>query len=262
MSKSRGNVVNPDDLTSRFGSDTVRCFLMFIGPWDQGGPWNPASIEGVHRFLGRVWAAAQTTNGGPRQAPGMPPPQSLAGEPPGSGGEGRQALGTIDDGSRALRHAAHRAIKEVGDDYAELHFNTALSKLMELTNALGAARDAGLASTDAYAEAVDALLLLLAPMAPHIAEELWSRRGRPYSIHQQAWPDFDPALVATDMLELPVQVDGKLRDRLVVPAGTEPEEIQRLALASERVQAYLKGRAPSKVVHIPGRLVNIVTPGE
>jgi leucyl-tRNA synthetase len=262
MSKSRGNVVNPDELTARFGSDTVRCFLMFIGPWDQGGPWNPSSIEGVHRFLGRVWAVAQATDGDPRQVPGMPPPQSLAGEQPGSGGEGRTTLAAIDDGSRALRRAAHRAIKEVGEDYAAFHFNTALSRLMELTNALGSARDEGLAGTDAYAEAVDALLLLLAPMAPHISEELWSRRGRPYSIHQQAWPAFDPALVVAEMIELPVQVDGKLRDRLSVAPDTAPEEIERMALASERVQAYLKGRAPRKVLQVPGRLVNIVTPGE
>jgi leucyl-tRNA synthetase len=168
----------------------------------------------------------------------------------------------VEGGSRALRQATHRAIKAVGEDYAEFHFNTALSKLMELTNALGSARDDGLAGTDAYAEAVDTLLLLLAPMAPHITEELWSRRGRPYSIHQQAWPAFDPALVASDMIELPVQVDGKLRDRLSVAPDTAPEEIERLALASERVQAYLNGRPPRKVVQIPGRLVNIVTPGE
>jgi leucyl-tRNA synthetase len=134
--------------------------------------------------------------------------------------------------------------------------------MMELTNALGAARDDGLAGTVAYADAVDALLLLLAPMAPHITEELWSRRGKPYSIPQQAWPAFDPALVVSEMIELPVQVDGKLRDRLSVAPDTAPAEIERLALASERVQAYLKGRAPHKVVQIPGRLVNIVTPGE
>jgi leucyl-tRNA synthetase len=262
MSKSRGNVVNPDDLTGRFGSDTVRCFLMFIGPWDQGGPWNPSSIEGVHRFLGRVWAVAQAGGGHPRSVPGMPPPQSLAGEQPGSGGEARQTLAAIQDGSRALRHATHRAIKEVGEDYAAFHFNTALSKLMGLTNALGDARDAGLAGTAAYAEGVDTLLLLLAPIAPHVTEELWARRGRAYSIHQQAWPDFDPELVVADMIELPVQVDGKLRDKLVVAPDTSPEEIERLALTSERVQAYLKGRAPRKVVQIPGRLVNVVTPGE
>jgi leucyl-tRNA synthetase len=262
MSKSRGNVVNPDDLTSRFGSDTVRCFLMFIGPWDQGGPWNPSSIEGVHRFLGRVWAVAQATGGRPRQVPGMPPPQSLAGEPPGSGGVPPDTVAAIDDGNRDLRRAANRAIKEVTEDYGGFHFNTAVSRLMELTNALGSARDDGLAGTDAYAEAVDTLLLLLAPMAPHISEELWSRRGKPYSVHQQTWPTFDPALVVSDTIELPVQVDGKLRDRLSVAPDTAPEEVERLALASERVQAYLKGRAPRKVVQIPGRLVNIVTPGE
>jgi len=234
MSKSRGNVVNPDDLTSRFGSDTVRLFLMFIGPWDQGGPWNPTGIEGVHRFLGRVWAVAQAGSGGPS----------------GSGGE------------RELRHATHRAIKQVSEDYADFHFNTAISSLMGLANALVKAREDGMAGTDAYAEAVDTLLLLLAPAAPHITEELWARRSKPYSIHQQAWPAFDPALVTSEMIELPVQVDGKLRDRLAVAPDTAPEEIERLALASERVQAYLKGRAPRKVVHIPGRLVNIVTPRE
>ena len=262
MSKSRGNVVNPDDLTARYGSDTVRLFLMFIGPWDQGGPWNPSGIEGVHRFLGRVWAVAEASAGTRvRQVPGMPPAQSLVGEPPGSGQpEPRQTLAAIEGGSRELRHIAHRTIKEVGEDYAVFHFNTAISKLMELSNALARARDDGMAGTDAYAEAVDTLLLLLAPIAPHIAEELWARRGRPYSIHQQAWPTFDPALAAAEMIELPVQVDGKLRDRLVVEPGTPAGEIERLALASERVQAYLKGRAPAKVIQIPGRLVNIVSP--
>jgi leucyl-tRNA synthetase len=208
-----------------------------------------------------VWGVAQATGGSVRQIPGMPPAQSLAGEPPGSGGASPDEVLSVEEGSRGLRRATHRAIKEVGEDYDEFHFNTALSKMMELTNALGSARDDGLAATDAYADAVEALLLLLAPMAPHISEELWSRRGKPYSIHQQAWPAFDPALVVSELIELPVQVDGKLRDRLSVAPDTAPEEIERLALASERVQAYLKGRAPRKVVQIPGRLVNIVTPG-
>ena len=262
MSKSRGNVVNPDDLTSRYGSDTVRCFLMFIGPWDQGGPWNPTGIEGLHRFLGRVWAVAQATGGGhARQIPGMSV-QNLGGWPPSSGEVPIQEMATLEGGMRALRHATHGVIKEVGEDYAAFHFHTALSKLMELTNAIGSARDDGLARTDAYAEAVDALLLLLAPIAPHVAEELWARRGRPYSIHQQAWPVFDPVLAAADMIELPVQVDGKLRDRLSVAPGTPPDEVERLALASERVQAYLAGRTPRKVIQVPGRLVNIVTPGD
>jgi leucyl-tRNA synthetase len=133
---------------------------------------------------------------------------------------------------------------------------------MELSNAIGKARDTGLGGSAAYGEAIEALLLLLAPAAPHIAEELWSRRGKPYSIHLQAWPTFDAALATADTLELPVQVDGKLRDRLVVTVDTPAEEIERLALASERVQAYLNGRPPRRVVQIPGRLVNIVTSGD
>jgi len=242
MSKSRGNVVNPDDLTSRYGSDVVRLFLMFIGPWDQGGPWNPTGIEGIHRFLGRVWAQAQASaEGSAGNAEGPAADEELA---------------------RALRRATHVTIREVGEDYTDFHFNTAISKLMLLSNAIRKARDTGLAGTAPYAEAVDALLLLLAPAAPHLAEELWSRRGQPYSIHRQSWPAFDAALATADTLELPVQVDGKLRDRLVVTVDTPAEEIERLALASERVQAHLGGRPPRKVIQIPGRLVNIVTSGE
>jgi len=265
MSKSRGNVANPDELVARYGSDVVRLFLMFIGPWDQGGPWNASGIEGIHRFLGRVWAQAQPEPGEAVEGsavPGMPPAQSLAGEPPGSGGPAAgELLGTIEEMSRALRRATHITIRDVGEDYADFHFNTAISKLMELSNAIGKARDTGLAGSAAYGEAIEALLLLLAPAAPHIAEELWSRRGRPYSIHLQAWPTFDAALATADTLELPVQVDGKLRDRLVVTVDTPAEEIERLALASERVQAHLGGRPPRRVVQIPGRLVNIVTSG-
>ncbi|HET6379724.1 MAG TPA: leucine--tRNA ligase [candidate division Zixibacteria bacterium] len=242
MSKSRGNVVAPDELVSRYGADTVRMFLMFIGPWDQGGPWNPTGIEGVHRFLGRVWSLAQAE-------PSTPAPSD-------------ELLGTPDEMARALRRATHSTIAEVTEDYSGFRFNTAVAKLMELSNAIGRARDAGLAGTDAYAEAVDTLLLLLAPIAPHIAEELWERRGHGYSIHDQAWPEADPELAVADTIELPVQVDGRLRDRLVVRRDTPAEEIERLALASEHVQRYLAGRPPRRVVQIPGRLVNVVTPGD
>jgi leucyl-tRNA synthetase len=233
MSKSRGNVQNPDELTSRFGSDAVRLFLMFIGPWDQGGPWNPTGIEGMHRFLGRVWHLAQPSAGGAAPA-------------------------SVPEMERALVRATHVAIRGVAEDYEGFHFNTAIAKLMELTNAIAAARDAGLAGTDAHARSIDTLLLLLAPVAPHLAEELWSRRGHPYSVHQQAWPEYDAALATADTIELPVQVNGKLRDRLVVTPDTPTDEIERMALASEKVQAYLAGGAPRKVIHIPGKLVNVV----
>ncbi len=247
MSKSRGNVANPDELVARYGSDAVRCFLMFIGPWDQGGPWNPTGIDGVYRFLARVWSLAQ--------------PKSPAGEIPGSGGpSGAELLGSGTEFQRALRRSTHVTIAGVSTDYEAFHFNTAIAKLMELSNAIVRARDGGLDGTDAYAEAIDTLLLLLAPVAPHLAEELWARRGREYSIHQQAWPRYDSALAATETIELPVQVDGKLRDRLVVTPDTPAEEIERMVLASERVQAHLGGRVPKRVIQIPGKLVNVVTP--
>ena len=239
MSKSRGNVQAPDELVARYGADTVRAFLMFIGPWDQGGPWNPSGIEGIHRWLARVWGAAlPSTNGAVT------------------------SLGAVEGAEleRALRRAAHVTVDAVTDDIEEMHFNTAISKLMELTNAIVRARETGLAGTAAYAEAVDMLLLLLAPIAPHVTEELWQRRGHGYSIHQQAWPVADAELAAADTIELPVQVDGKLRDRLVVTPDTPADEIERMALASEHVQRYLGGRTPARVVQIPGRLVNVVTP--
>jgi leucyl-tRNA synthetase len=237
MSKSRGNVVNPDDLVVQYGADTVRLFLLFVGPWDQGGPWSPTGIEGVWRFLGRVWALAQVPSAARGAAASVQPDPERA---------------------RALQRVVHQTIAAVTEDYAALHFNTAISKLMELSNAIGDGVEAS-AGHDVVADAIDTLLLLLAPAAPHIAEELWERRGRPYSIHQQAWPMADPALAAADRIELPVQVDGKLRDRLLVAPNTPDSEIERLALASSRVQAHLDGRPPARVVHIPGRMVNIVT---
>jgi leucyl-tRNA synthetase len=238
MSKSRGNVQAPDELVARYGSDTVRAFLMFVGPWDQGGPWSSSGIEGIYRWLGRVWSVALPVAGG--------------------GGAGGDAEGQ--ELTRALRRLTHVTIDAVGGDYTEFHFNTAISKLMELTNAITREREAGLAGSAAYAEAVDTLILLLAPVAPHIAEELWERRGHAYSVHMAPWPVADPALAAADTIELPVQVDGKLRDRLVVTPDTPAAEIERMALDSPHVQRYLAGRAPLRVVQIPGRLVNVVTP--
>jgi leucyl-tRNA synthetase len=238
MSKSRGNVQAPDELVERYGSDTVRAFLMFIGPWDQGGPWNPSGIEGIHRWLGRVWGIGQ--------------PVATA---PTAGAESEEL-------ARALRRATHTAIAEVTEDYEGFRFNTAISRLMELTNAIIREGGAGMGATATYATAVDTLILLLAPLAPHIAEELWNRRGHPYSVHQQPWPVADRKLAAADTIELPVQVDGRLRDRLVVTPDTPADEIERMALASVHVQRYLEGRAPRRVIHVPGKLVNVVTRGD
>ncbi|HYU18179.1 MAG TPA: leucine--tRNA ligase, partial [Chloroflexota bacterium] len=192
MSKSRGNVVNPDEYVQKMGADTVRCYLMFIGPWDAGGPWNTQGISGVHKFLNRVWTLA--TDLTPK------PPLPSLGE--GAGGEGQASAGgtmAFNEADARLRRALHQTIRDVTDDMDKFRFNTMLAKLMSLSNLM---QDLQVSvSGEAWSEAVRALLLMLAPSAPHIAEELWTvELGLPYSIHAQAWPKWDPGLAAEDEL--------------------------------------------------------------
>jgi leucyl-tRNA synthetase len=248
MSKSRGNVQDPDELVGRYGADTVRLFLMFMGPWDQGGPWNPQGIEGINRFLRRVWTVVLDPQG---QEPGDPGAGALP--------EGQ----TLEEAEKALRTAAHRTLQGVTVDQEGFRWNTIVAKLMELTNLLMKVRGTPAAETAAYAEATDLLLLMLAPEAPHIAEELWSRRlaarGETWrSIHAESWPVADATLVAADTLELPVQVNGKLRDKVQVPAGLSEAELEAIVMAQPKVQANLEGKQVVKVIHVGGRLVNIV----
>ena len=230
MSKSRGNVVNPDEQVEKFGADAVRCYLMFIGPWSEGGPFNMQGIEGVSRWLNRVWRLVAEDA-----------PQG-AGEP---------------EATRELQRLLHKTIKRAGDDIAAMRFNTMIAALMECTTGLTRLRTAGV-STATWNEAIDTLLLLLAPLAPHLAEELWTRRGRPYSVHQQAWPGYDPLLAADEVVTVAVQVNGKVRERVTVPAGADEATVQAAALASERVRSLVEGRELLRQVYVPGRLLNIV----
>ncbi len=223
MSKSRGNVQTPDEYVKHYGADTLRLFMMFMGPWVDGADWDASGIEGVHRFLRRVWDMALA----PRQAAG---PRDT----------------TVD-------REVQRAIKRVTEDLGTYAFNTAVAAMMELSNALqkanGPSRDDGVAT----------LLLLLAPFAPHLTEELWHRRGGSGSVHRQRWPAYDAALASAADVTIVVQVDGKVRDRIAAPAGTPQADLQRMALASEKVQAALHGTTPSKVIVVADRLVSIVT---
>jgi leucyl-tRNA synthetase len=248
MSKSRGNVQDPDELVSRYGADAVRLFLMFMGPWDQGGPWNPMGIEGVHRFLRRVWTVS------------LDP----AGSEPGDAHAGRLPDGQdVEAADRMLRRAGHRTLAGVTEDHEAFHWNTIVAKLMELTNTLMRYRGTPAAGTAGWDEASRLLLLMLAPVAPHIAEELWSRRlaaaGEPWrSIHQETWPAVDESQLVSDEIELPVQVNGKLRDLVRMVPGLPQAEVEAIVLAQPKVRANLDGKEIVKVIHVGGKLVNIV----
>jgi leucyl-tRNA synthetase len=234
MSKSRGNVVAPDELVAAHGADAVRAYLMFFARWEQGGPWSPAGIEGVSRWLKRVWG--------------------LLLEPPGGNGTGAADPGLL----TVLRRKVHQALAQVTRDFETYGFNTVISRLMELSNEMMRAKEAGAWGTAAWEEAASVYLRMLAPVAPHAAEELWRRLAGPYSIHSQPWPEVDEAAARDEEITLVVQVNGKVRDRLVVPATIGEDEARERALASPVVQRFLEGKAPRKVIVVPGRLVNVV----
>jgi leucyl-tRNA synthetase len=232
MSKRWGNVVAPDELVARFGADSVRAYLMFFARWEMGAPWSYSGIEGVSRWLRRVWMLFTDP-----VEKGNPSPDVL----------------------RSLRRKLHQTLRQATHDFEVFEFNTIVSGLMELMNEMYRAREQGAAGTPEWDEAVDIYLRMMAPVTPHIAEELWAFLGKPYSIHQQRWPEVDQAAAAEEMIPLIVQVDGKLRDRIMVAIDVSDEAAKTAALNSEAVKKFLAGREPRKVIVVPHRLVNIVT---
>jgi leucyl-tRNA synthetase len=243
MSKSRGNVVAPDVLVERYGADTVRAYLMFFARWQQGAPWDSHGIEGTARWIRRVWALFT---------------DSSENRPLGSSrsaAQGNEMAETL----RVLRRKVHQTLKSVTHDFENFEFNTVISSLMELLNEMYKAREAGAIGTPEWDEAQEIYLKMLAPVAPHVTEELWTNHlGKPYSIHQQMWPKVDEAAAKEDMIEIPVQVNGKVRGRVNVAADASEEEIKSAALASETIQKYLEGKMPKKVIVAKGRLVSVV----
>jgi len=230
MSKSRGNVIDPGEQVALYGADTMRAYLMFGYQWSDGGPWSSDNIQGVVRWLSRVWVIMQDLG------------QTHAND----------ALV-----ARELRRHTHQAIKRVSDDFEKFQFNTIVSTLMEFTNMLYKYREACV-GTPEWEEAVRTHLLLMAPITPHIAEELWELRGWPYSIHQQNWPVYDATIAAEEKITLVVQVNGKVRDRVEVVADITEDEARAAALATEGAQKHMEGKPARKVLYVPGRLVNIV----
>ncbi len=232
MSKSRGNVVAPDVLVEKYGSDTVRAYLMFFARWEMGAPWDSKGIEGSARWIRRTWTLFT---------------DDIPERPSGSA----EVL-------KDLRRKVHQTLRKVTHDFENFEFNTIISSLMELMNEMYKAREAGAAGSDEWKEAQEIYLKMLAPVAPHIAEELWAQLGKPYSIHTQAWPQVDESAAKEDSIELPVQVNGKVRDRVQVPVSITPEQAREFALTNPTIQKYLGGQEPKKVILVPGKLVNIV----
>jgi len=227
MSKSRGNVVNPDDVIRDHGADSLRLYLMFLGPLERDKPWSTSGIEGVHRFLDRVWRLFFDENDALHPA---------------------VTDGPVDDD---VQRALHKCIDQVTQMTEDLRFNTAISQMMIFTNEMNGRAQRPRAALEPF-------VLLLAPYAPHLAEELWSRLGHGASLMYEAWPVADPRWLVRDTVTVVVQVNGKLRDQLEVAADADPELVKETALASPKVRQWTDGKQIVKVICVPGKLVSVV----
>ena len=226
ISKSKGNVINPDGYIAHFGADVIRVYLMFMGPYEAGGDFNDRGIGGVVRFLDRVWLLVQ-----------------------------RHAAPTINRGATTqlpARRMLHQTIKRVTEDIAAFKYNTVIAALMVYLNFLETREDIA-------REEVQTLLILLAPLAPYLTEELWEQLGNTRSIHLATWPMYDPEALRSETITLLVQVNGRLRDRIEVAHDAPEDEIEQQALASEKVQRFVAGHEVHRIIYVPGRLVNVVT---
>jgi leucyl-tRNA synthetase len=240
MSKSRGNVVTPDEYVADVGADTIRAYLMFVAPWEHGGEWNDSDISGISRWYNRIWNLVL----GKYQENITAAVLDRA-----KGGK---------DHYRDLQRITHQTIKRVSGDLEKLHFNTMLATLMEFTNYLAKVKEAQIIGDSQWEESINILLRLLAPTAPHLTEELWQQTGLEYSIHNQSWPVWDEDLAKDEEITLVIQVNGKLRDRITVPASTTEVEARQIAAGSTRVQPHLEGKEVVKEIYVPGKLFNLV----
>jgi leucyl-tRNA synthetase len=246
MSKSKGNVVDPDEMIRRFGADATRLFTLFASPPERDLEWTESGVEGASRFLNRLWRFVH----------------AHAGEIKGAG----RAPDAFSDAGRAFRRVIHETVERVTVDVErDFHFNTAISAVMELVNALhdferdSLDRVAGTERAALLREAVDTTLLLLGPVCPHMTEELWQMLGHGDSLFRQAWPAAEAGALVREQVTVVVQVDGKVRSRLTVDVAAPEEAVREQALVEDKVRPWLAGREVSKVVVVPGRLVNIVT---
>jgi leucyl-tRNA synthetase len=246
MSKSRGNVVSPDYISGKYGADTGRMFILFIGPPDQDAEWSDQGIEGIFRFLNRVWRffEANLSNFDRDWA------KSFAGA-------------DLTAAERKMRRMTHHTIQRITFDIERFHFNTAVSALMEMMNEMTDFRENGFSAKSKVSEAVmsealENLALLLGAFVPHVADELWERLGKSGTTYQHSWPKFDPEIAKAEEVTIVLQVNGKLRDRIQVPAETSAKDIEAMALDHPKMRDFLSGKPVKKVIVVPGKLVNVV----
>jgi leucyl-tRNA synthetase len=254
MSKSRGNVVNPDDIIARYGADAFRLYEMFMGPLEQVKPWNTRGVEGTFRFLNRAWRLIAGAGGDERDDDADARGGASSGGTNGArrdvGARGGSALADAEPTREQLR-ALHAAIAKVTEDIEALRFNTAISALMELVNTAYKWPNLPRAIAEPF-------VLLLAPLAPHLAEELWQRLGHAESLAYRAWPAADPAYLRADVIEIPVQVNGKVRGKIQVPAEAGESEVIDIARADQNVGRHLEGQTVKRAIYVRGRIVNFV----
>ncbi len=243
MSKSVGNVVSPEEIIEKYGADTARLFILFASPPEKDLEWSDQGVEGCYRFINRVWRIIDE----------FLPLIKNAGEVDKS---------SLTEQDKEIRYVINYTIKKVTDDIGErFNFNTAISAVMELINALYAYKEKVKDENKNKAvlkEAVDSLVIMLAPFIPHATEELWSLMGRSGSVHNQQWPKYDSEALVKDQIEIVVQINGKVRDKLVVPSKLNPKELEEIALSNDKTKELIDGKAVVKVIAVPGRLVNIV----
>ena len=230
MSKSRNNVINPDDVVKEYGADSLRLYEMFMGPLEKAKAWKMAGVEGVYRFLARVWRLFIDD-----RAEAMRLADTVRDVPP----------------DRDTLRRLHQTIRKVTDDLDGMRFNTAIAAMMEFTNHL--------TKLEVRPRSVlEPFVLILSPFAPHLAEELWRAMGHGQTLAYQPWPPYDPALIRTEEVEVPVQVNGNVRSKLTVPAGIDKAALEAAALADPRVREIIGDKPVRKVIVVPGKLVNIV----
>jgi len=235
MSKSRGNTVSPDELIARFGADTVRVYTLFIGPPEKESEWSEEGVAGAWRFLQRVHEVCG---------------KALAAAPGPAAG--------VDPGDSPLRRFEHRTIQRVTEDAGRFHFHTAVAALMEFQRAIADAADSGSESPGSIRQAVETLVKLLHPVAPHLTDEWWERLGHASFLLDEPWPVFDPALATSERVTLVVQVNGKVRGKLDVERGAPESDAIALARSDEKIRSWVEGKEIARTVYVPDRLLNLV----